>query len=130
MASRHVYEFGNTAFLSGAGAAVVMTEDVGFLEDRKFTATTVTPAKGSTVGRKEIDFVPFGKDDKLPLLIMKKIHENTIVGSNIEFKANMAYGDGISVFRRTRDEGARLRSRNCCRRMSRIFFNSWRTATI
>ncbi len=109
MASRHVYEFGNTAFLSGAGAAVVMTEDVGFLEDRKFTATTVTPAKGSTVGRKEIDFVPFGKDDKLPLLIMKKIHENTIVGSNIEFKANMAYGDGISVFRRTRDEGGAIK---------------------
>ena len=59
MARKHVYEFGNTAFLQGAGAAVVMTEDVGFLEDKKFTVTTVIPAKGSTVAKKEIDFVPF-----------------------------------------------------------------------
>ena len=36
---------------------------------------------------------------------MKKIHENTIVGSNIEFKSNMAYGDGLTVFRRTKSEG-------------------------
>ena len=105
MARKHVYEFGNTAFLQGAGAAVVMTEDVGFLEDKKFTVTTVIPAKGSTVAKKEIDFVPFGHDNKLPLIIMKKIHENTIVGSNIEFKSNMAYGDGLTVFRRTKSEG-------------------------
>ncbi|MDD2953857.1 MAG: hypothetical protein PHC95_11965 [Parabacteroides sp.] len=109
MARRDVYEFGNTAFLTGAGAAVVMTEDVGFLEDKKFRATTVTPAKGSTVRAKEIDFVPFGSDDKLPLKIMKKIHENTIVGSNIEFKANMAYGDGLTVFRRSREEGGEIK---------------------
>ena len=57
MARKHVYEFGNTAFLQGAGAAVVMTEDVGFLEDKKFTVTTVIPAKGSTVAKKEIDSV-------------------------------------------------------------------------
>lgn len=106
---KDIYVFGNTAFLQGAGAAVVMTEDVGFLEDKKFTATTVTPAKGSTVGRKEIDFVPFGSDNKLPLQIMKKIHENTIVGSNIEFKANMAYGDGITVFRRSRTDGGEIK---------------------
>ncbi|RHJ83541.1 hypothetical protein [Parabacteroides sp. AM08-6] len=109
MARRHVFEFGNTAFLQGAGAAVVMTEDVGFLEDNKFTATTVTPAKGSTVKGKEIDFVPFGKGDKLPLRIMRKIHENTIVGSNIEFKANMAYGDGITVFRRTKNDNGEIK---------------------
>ena len=54
MARKHVYEFGNTAFLQGAGAAVVMTEDVGFLEDKKFTVTTVIPAKGSTVAKKVI----------------------------------------------------------------------------
>ena len=74
MARKHVYEFGNTAFLQGAGAAVVMTEDVGFLEDKKFTVTTVIPAKGSTVAKKE-------------------------------FKSNLAYGDGLTVFRRTKSEG-------------------------
>ena len=107
MARKQVYEFGNNAFLQGAGAAVMMTEDVGFLEDKKVTATTVTPAKGSTVA-KDVDFIPFGHDDKLPLHIMRKIHGNTIVGSNIEFKANMAYGDGLTVFRRERGDNGEI----------------------
>lgn len=34
---------------------------------------------------------------------MKKIADNTIVGSNIEFKANMAYGDGLMVCRRVKN---------------------------
>lgn len=99
---KDVFQLGDTAFLSGARAAVMMNEDVGFLEDRKYTATVVTPAKGSPV-RKEIKFVPFGKDDKLPVKIMKKIADNTIVGSNVEFKANMAYGAGLMVCRRVKN---------------------------
>ena len=94
MGRKNVFLMGDTAFLPGAKAAVVMTEDVGFLEDKKFTATVITPAKGSSV-KKEVRFVPFGHQDKLPVRIMKKIADNTIVGSNIEFKANMAYGDGL-----------------------------------
>lgn len=85
MGRKNVFLMGDTAFLPGAKAAVVMTEDVGFLEDKKFTATVITPAKGSSV-KKEVRFVPFGHQDKLPVRIMKKIADNTIVGSNIEFR--------------------------------------------
>ena len=102
MGRKNVFLMGDTAFLPGAKAAVVMTEDVGFLEDKKFTATVITPAKGSSV-KKEVRFVPFGHQDKLPVRIMKKIADNTIVGSNIEFKANMAYGDGLMVCRRVKN---------------------------
>lgn len=105
---RDIYQVGETAFLPGAKAVVVMSEDVGFLEDKKFTATTVTPAHGSTVV-KEVDFVPFGRSDKMPLEIMQKVSENTIVGSNIEFKANMAYGGGLMVCRRKRDEAGEIK---------------------
>ena len=105
---RDVYQMGDTAFLPGAKAVVVMGEDVGFLEDKKFTPTTVTPSRGSAVA-KEVDFVPFGKGDKLPPEIMQKIAENTIVGSNIEFKANMAYGGGLMVCRRKRDEAGEIK---------------------
>lgn len=38
MGRKNVFLMGDTAFLPGAKAAVVMTEDVGFLEDKKFTA--------------------------------------------------------------------------------------------
>lgn len=102
MERKNVFLMGDTAFLPGAKAAVVMTEDVGFLEDKKFTAMVITPAKGSSV-KKEVRFVPFGHQDKLPVRIMKKIADNTIVGSNIEFKANMAYGDGLMVCRRVKN---------------------------
>ena len=102
MGRKNVFLMGDTAFLPGAKAAVVMTEDVGFLEDKKFTATVITPAKGSSV-KKEVRFVPFGHQDKSPVRIMKKIADNTIVGSNIEFKANMAYGDGLMVCRRVKN---------------------------
>ena len=71
MGRKNVFLMGDTAFLPGAKAAVVMTEDVGFLEDKKFTATVITPAKGSSV-KKEVRFVPFGHQDKLPVRIMKK----------------------------------------------------------
>ena len=42
MGRKNVFLMGDTAFLPGAKAAVVMTEDVGFLEDKKFTATVIT----------------------------------------------------------------------------------------
>ena len=45
MGRKNVFLMGDTAFLPGAKAAVVMTEDVGFLEDKKFTATVITRPK-------------------------------------------------------------------------------------
>lgn len=95
----------NNAFLPGSGTAVttLLESDIGFLEDRKFAAKRIEPASGSCT-RKEVEFVPFGPDDDTPLKVMDRIHKNTIVGSNIDFKANMAFGDGLAVYRRERDE--------------------------
>ena len=105
MEQNEVIQFANVAYLKGSGAVVVeMNTDVGFIEDRKFTSIAVTPAKGSTVKTKnEIEFVPFGPEDKLPIEIMSKIQQNTIVGSNVDFKSNVAYGDGLTVYKRSKD---------------------------
>ncbi len=95
-----VIEIGaDMAYLKGGAAMVVSSTNTGFLEDGKFTATSVKPKSGSVV-TKDVEFVPMGKSDKLPAEIMLKIAENTTVASNIEFKANMAYGDGLLVFRK------------------------------
>ncbi len=105
---KDVYEFGSTAFLGGGKALVVMSDDVGYLEDSKVSPTSITPVGGSST-TKAVEFMPFGKSDKLPLEIMKRIHANPIVGSNIEFKSNMAYGGGLMVMKRTRDEQGKIK---------------------
>ncbi len=88
MKKNNIIDLGKIAYLENSGAAVIeMDSDVGFLEDRKFTATRVIPGPFSTVKTKDdIEFVPFGRSDQLPIDIMNKIHANTIVGSNIDFK--------------------------------------------
>ena len=97
---REVIEIGaDTAYLKGGAGVIVFNTDTGFLEDGKFTATSVKPKPGSATS-KEVEFVPMGKNDKLPAEIMLKIAENATVGSNVEFKANMAFGDGLLVYRK------------------------------
>jgi len=105
MKKNNIIDLGKIAYLENSGAAVIeMDSDVGFLEDRKFTATRVTPSPFSTVKTKDdIEFVPFGRSDQLPIDIMNKIHANTIVGSNIDFKSNVAYGDGLTVYKKEKD---------------------------
>lgn len=97
---REVVEIGaDVAYLKGGSGVIVFNTDTGFLEDGKFTATSVKPKAGSAIS-KDVEFVPMGKGDKLPAEIMLKISKNTTVASNIEFKANMAYGDGLLVYRK------------------------------
>lgn len=94
---------GDMAYLKSGAALVVSSTDTGFLEDDKFTPNAVKPGKNSAT-KKEVEFVPMGKDDKLPAMIMKKIAVNTTVASNVEFKANMIYGDGLLVYRKAVDK--------------------------
>lgn len=95
-------EVGNTIYLEGAKAAVIIrSDDAGFLEDRKFTPVKVKAASGTAVG-KDIEFVPFGPDNRLPIHIMMRSHENTIVASNVDFKSSLIYGDGLTVYKRTK----------------------------
>lgn len=111
MSNNEVYIINeHNAFLPGSGTAVTTFReaDTGFLEDRKFTAKRIVPASGSCTS-KEVEFVPFGPTDDTPIKVMEMIHRNTIVGSNIDFKANMAFGDGLAVYRRERDERGETR---------------------
>ena len=118
----------NNAFLPGSGTAVTTFRegeaDTGFLEDRKFTAKRIAPASGSCT-RGEVEFVPFGPDDDTPLKVMERIHKNTIVGSNIDFKVNMAFGDGLAVYR----SGERPDWWSSYRRISRMCSASWSDRT-
>lgn len=106
---RDIVDLGTTAYLQGAKAAVIMGDYSGFLDDKNVTTVPVVPAKGSSpVGKKEIEFMPFGPKNTLPVDIMKKIYENTIVGSNIEFKTKIAYGDSLMVARKKRSDNGEI----------------------
>jgi len=99
----NVFDFGTTAYLEGGAAAVVMPSSEAFIDEKNATTVSVDPAKGSPVKTKNIEFMPFGSKNDLPIQIMKKIGENTIVGSNVEFKADLLYGDGVFVCRKVKN---------------------------
>ena len=46
-----------------------------------------------------------GRDNRLPVEVLAKVHANVTVGSNVDFNAKMAYGDGIMVVRKRRAPG-------------------------
>ncbi|MDU1906408.1 MAG: hypothetical protein E6772_16685 [Dysgonomonas sp.] len=97
-----VFDFGTTAYLGKSSSFVSFEKDTGFLDDTKNSKIAVTPQNGP---KKEIEFVYWGKDNKLPVVILDKIHANVTVASNVDFNARIAYGDGLMVFKKVKKEG-------------------------
>ena len=103
MAKKEIFEFGGTAYLSGAKALVVMTDTVGITNDSK-QSRSVTP-----VGAKDaIKFVSWGENNDLPQQVMSKAYKNITVASNIDFNAKIAYGDKIIVCRKIRKDDGKI----------------------
>lgn len=97
-----IYENGNYAFLSDSGSLVTINDNSGFLDDTKDQKITVNPKNKPN---KEVDFVPWGQDNKLPLQVIGKIHDNVTVSSNADFNAKICYGDGIMVVKKVKQNG-------------------------
>jgi len=94
-----VFDFGQSAFLSGGKAMVIMTDS------RDMVGDVNTPTQNFTfAGSKEpVKFVRRGANNKLPIEVMEKVYAQTTVGANIEFNSKMAYGDGIMVMKKVKD---------------------------
>ena len=56
----------------------------------------------------DIEFVGRGRSNNMMYDIMKKIGTNVTVGSNIEFKNKVVYGDGIMVYKKYRNEQGKI----------------------
>lgn len=98
-----VHEFGNTAaFLGNSGSFVVFHDNTGFLDDTKDQKVTVTP---KNTFKKEVDFVYWGQNNKLPVEVIDKVHRNVTVASNAGFNANICYGDGVMVVKKIKKDG-------------------------
>lgn len=86
--------------LKGSGALVTpMSESIGLTSDKSST-------KDVSVGKTEYKFVNRGSTNKLPHEVIEKAKNNVIVGPNLGFLAQMAFGVGIQVMKR--DENDKL----------------------
>lgn len=91
--------YGTYAVLKGGKEIIKFNDNSDIATDKESNAIPVVP-KGKS---QPIEFVPRGRNNNMMYDIMKKIGHNVTVGSNIEFKNKVIYGDGVMVYRKYRD---------------------------
>lgn len=87
------------AVLKGGKNVIKFTDNSDIATDKNTTAIEVAP-KGK---QDPIKWMQRGRNNNMLYDIMKKIGTNVTVGSNIEFKNKVVYGDSILVYRKYRD---------------------------
>ena len=93
------------AVLEGADTLVCLSDNRDIVTDTREDALPVVPKGGDT----PIPFMPRGASNNLPYDVMNRIGVNVTVGSNVEFKNKVIYGDSLLVYRRYRDENGKIR---------------------
>ena len=84
---------------------VCLSDNRDIVTDTREDALPVVPKGGSA----PIPFMPRGASNNLPYDVMNRIGVNVTVGSNVEFKNKVIYGDSLLVYRRYRDENGKIR---------------------
>lgn len=87
------------AVMKGGKNIIKLNDSTDIVTDREAKGVEIVP-KGKTV---PIKFIPRGRNNNMMYDIMKKIGHNVTVGSNIEFKNKVIYGDSVLVYRKHRD---------------------------
>ena len=91
------------AVLKGGNNVIKFSDNTDITTDKNTSAIEVTP-KGKAA---PIKFMQRGRNNNMPYDIMKKIGINVTVGSNIEFKNKVVFGDSILVYRKYRDKATK-----------------------
>ncbi len=91
------------AVLKGGKSLIKLSDNSDIATDKSPTPLEVTPKGGKT----PIKFIPRGRNNNMPYDIMNKIGANVTVGSNVEFKDKVIFGDSILVYRKYRDPDTR-----------------------
>lgn len=93
------------AAIRGAKSMVKLSDNRDIVTDKERDAIEVVP-KG---WKEAIKFVQRGRNNNMPYDVMKRIGTNVTVGSNVEFKTKVVYGDSLLVYRKFRDEQGNIR---------------------
>lgn len=101
-----LYKPGYTTYAvtKGEKGIVKLNDSTDLVTDRESKGIDIV-AKDQ---KKPIKFIPRGRNNNMMYEIMKKIGHNVTVGSNIEFKNKVIYGDSILVYRKFRDESGKI----------------------
>lgn len=89
------------AVLRGGTEIVQFSDNSDIATDRDTNSIDITPKDKKDLVLK---FIPRGRNNNMMYDIMKKVGSNVTVGSNVEFKSRVIYGDGILVYRKYRDK--------------------------
>lgn len=100
-----VYDFGETAYLMGGKTFIEFTDTQDMIGSSNTLTEEIEPIN---MKKKPIKFVRRGKDNKLPLSVMDKVYFNSHLGANVGYNAKLAYGDGIMVMRKVRDDKGKI----------------------
>lgn len=101
-----LYKPGYTTYavMKGEKGIVKLNDSTDLVTDRESKGIDIVPKDQ----KKPIKFIPRGRNNNMMYEIMKKIGHNVTVGSNIEFKNKVIYGDSILVYRKFRDENGKI----------------------
>lgn len=88
------------AVLNGGKEVLKFSDNSDIATDINVTAVEVKPKGQNT----PIEFIRRGATNNMMYDIMDKIGKNVTIGSNIEFKTKVVYGDGVMVYRKYRDK--------------------------
>ena len=97
--SLHKTGYETYAVLKGGKEIIKFSDNSDIVTDKEDRSVEIIP-KGEKL---PIKFVPRGRNNNMMYNIMKKIGHNVTVGSNIEFKTKVIYGDSVMVYRKYRD---------------------------
>ena len=94
------------AVLKGGEKVIQFSDNSDIVTDKEASAVEVVPK-----GKKDpIKFIPRGRNNDMMYDIMRKIGTNVTIGSNVEFKNKVVFGDSILVYRKKRDGKTRILS--------------------
>lgn len=98
--SSQIIDNGSYAYLGMSNSAVLSFDTTDIVADRDFQGKVLEP---KNMKGKQIEFVPRGANDDMPVSIIRSTLKNVTVATNLEFKCRLAFGEGVQVLRRTRD---------------------------
>lgn len=92
------------AVLPGSKKIIKLSDSSDIATDQQVSPVTVSPKNND---KESYEFIPRGRNNNMMFNIMKKIGSNVTVGSNVEFKTKIAFGDSLVVYRKYRDPHTR-----------------------
>jgi len=103
-----VTDYGDYSYLGDSSSIVLSFDTSDITADHEFAGKVTTP---KNMRSRQIEFVPRGANDCAPLDIIRHAMKNVTIATNLDFKASLAFGEGVQVLSRHRNEQGQVETR-------------------